>query len=259
MSTSAVSGSSSTTTSLTGTTSTSASAAQDQISSDFNFFLTMFTTQLQNQDPTSPLDPNEFTQQIAQFSTVQQAVVTNQNLEKLIASNNQSAAATAVNYIGKEIESTGNTGVVSGGQGAFSYILPEAAQSVQITIKNSSGQVVFTGAGQTSSGRNVAVWDGVNSTTGAQEPDGVYSISISATNAAGKTITPETRAVAVVSGVETDSAGTVQLITAAGNVAYDQVLAVRSPTYVDLSYGTNTSSSSGTDTSSNTNSSSSAS
>lgn len=221
-------------TSSSTSSKTSAAASQDQLSSDFNFFLTMLTTQLKNQDPSAPLDTNQFTQQIAQYSSVQQSVITNQNLEKLIASNNQSAAATAVSYIGKEVESVGNTGVVSGGQGAFSYILPQAANSVTITIKNSAGQVVFSGAGQTNSGRNVAVWDGVNSTTGQQEPDGVYTVSIDAKDTAGKAITAETRAVAVVSGVETDTSGAVQLITANGDVAYDQVLAVRAPTYANL-------------------------
>lgn len=217
------------------TSSTSASAGLDQISSDFTFFLTMLTTQLKNQDPTSPLDTNEFTQQIAQYSAVQQQVLANQNLEKLIAASNQSAVTTAVSYIGKEIETAGNTGVVAGGQGAFSYILPSTAASVEITIKNSAGQTVFTGAGRTTSGRNLVVWDGVNSNTGQQEPDGVYTISINAKNGSNQAITAETRAVAVVNGVESAADGAVMLSTGNGTVAMDDVLAVRAPTWADLS------------------------
>lgn len=214
---------------------TSASAAQDQLSSDINFFLKMLTTQLKNQDPTAPLDTNQFTQQIAQYSGVQQQVVTNSNLEKLLASNKQSSVTTAVSYIGKEVETAGNTGEVLGGQGGFSYILPRAAATAEISIKNSAGQVVFKGSGLTKEGRNLVVWDGVNSTTGAREPDGTYTISVKATDSSGKDITVETRSVAIVSGVETDKSGNPLLTAGTSKVAFDKILAVRSPTRADLS------------------------
>jgi flagellar basal-body rod modification protein FlgD len=219
----------------TSNSKTSATAAQTQLSSDINFFLKMLTTQLQNQDPTSPLDTNQFTQQIAQYSSVQQQVVTNSNLEKLLAANKQSSITTAVGYIGKEIETKGNTGEVSGGQGAFSYILPKAAANVTITIRNASGQTVFSGKGDNREGRNIAVWDGVNSTTGDQEPDGTYTISVEAEDAAKKPILAETRAVAIVGGVESDSNGDTLLAVGRNKVKFDEVIAVRSPSRIDLS------------------------
>jgi flagellar basal-body rod modification protein FlgD len=213
---------------------TSANAAQTQLSSDVNFFLKMLTTQLKNQDPTAPLDTNQFTQQIAQYSGVQQQVVTNANLEKLLAANKQSAVTTAVSYIGKEVETAGNTGEVLGGQGGFSYILPRAAATAEITIKNSSGQQVFKGQGLLKEGRNLVVWDAINSTTGQQEPDGIYTISVKATDSAGKDITAETRAVAIVSGVETNTTGEPTLTAGTSKVAFDKILAVRTPTRAQL-------------------------
>jgi flagellar basal-body rod modification protein FlgD len=214
---------------------TTADASQDQLSSDLNFFLKMLTTQLQNQDPTSPLDTNEFTQQIAQYSSVQQQVNTNSNLEKLLAANKQSSLTTAVGYIGKEVETKGNTGEVSGGQGAFSYLLPKAAASVEIVIRNANGVEVFRGKGDTREGRNIAVWDGVNSLTGAQEPDGTYTISVDASDASKKPILAETRAVAVVGGVESDSKGDMLLAVGRNKVKFDEVLAVRPPSRISLS------------------------
>ncbi len=219
----------------TGNSKTTAAAAQNQLSSDINFFLKMLTTQLQNQDPTSPLDTNQFTQQIAQYSSVQQQVVTNSNLEKLLAANKQSGITTAVGYIGKEIETKGNTGEVAGGQGAFSYILPKAAANVTITIKNSDGQTVFTGRGDSREGRNIAVWDGVNSITGNQEPDGTYTIAVEATDSSQKPILAETRAVAIVGGVESDAKGDTLLAVGRNKVKFDDVLAVRTPSRIDLS------------------------
>lgn len=214
---------------------TSAVASQNQLSSDINFFLKMLTTQLQNQDPTSPLDTNQFTQQIAQYSSVQQQVTTNANLEKLLASNKQSSLTTAVGYIGKEIETKGNTGEVSGGQGAFSYVLPKAAANVEITIRNANGVEVFKGKSDNREGRNIAVWDGVNSLTGAKEPDGTYTISVDASDAAKAPILAETRAVAIVGGVESDSKGDTLLAVGRNKVKFDEVLAVRAPSRINLS------------------------
>jgi flagellar basal-body rod modification protein FlgD len=218
----------------TASASSGSAASQAQLSSDINFFLKLLTTQLKNQDPSAPLDTNQFTQQIAQYSSVQQQVNTNSNLEKLLAANKQSSAVTAVGYIGKEIESKGNTGVVTGGQGAFSYILPKAANSAEITITNSIGQVVFRGNGDTKSGRNIVVWDGKNSTTGKQEPDGTYKIAINALDPAGKAILAETRSVATVTGVETDSAGNTLLSAGNGTINFNDVLAVRAISRANL-------------------------
>ncbi|MFZ4540910.1 MAG: flagellar hook assembly protein FlgD [Rickettsiales bacterium] len=216
------------------TSKTSATASLNQLSSDVNFFLTMLTTQLKNQDPTSSMDTAQFTAQIAQYSGVQQQVTTNANLEKLIAANKGSATSTAVSYIGKEVETAGNTSQLIGGQGAFSYILPATAQTSNITIKNSLGQTVFTGKGTTDSGRNLVIWDGVNSITGKQEADGIFTIGVEAVDAAGKTMKVETRSVTLVAGVETDSLGNALLTSGNVKVNFNNVLAVRTPTRAQL-------------------------
>lgn len=212
------------------TSKTTAEAAQTQLSSDVNFFLKMLTTQLKNQDPTSPMDTAQFTAQIAQYSGVQQQVVTNSNLEKLLANSKQSSASTAVSYIGKEVESTGKSGLVVGGQGAFSYILPKTAGNVDITITDSAGRTVFTGKGTKSEGRNLVIWDGKNSTTTNQEPDGIYNIAVKATDAAGNEMKTETRSVTIVTGVETDTDGSTLLTSGLNKVELLDVLAVRDPT-----------------------------
>ncbi len=225
--------------SSSSSTASTAKTGQSQLDSDLNFFLTMLTTQLKNQDPTQPMDTNQFTQQIAQYSSVQQQVNTNSNLEKLIAAGNKSALTNAVSYIGKEIESKGNTGTVSGGQGAFSYVLPSAAASTTITISNAAGSVVFSGKGDTKAGRNIVVWDGVNSSTGAQEADGTYTIAVTATDASGKAITPETRAVTTVTGVETDSDGNPVLSDGTNKINYSDVIAVRDPSRISTTTASN--------------------
>lgn len=228
--------------------------AGSKLNADFNFFLKMLTTQLQHQDPSEPMDTSQMTQQIATFSGVEQQVQTNSRLDQLLASNQQSQLGTAVSYIGREVETEGNTGSVIGGQGAFSYVLPEEAKTVSVVITNAAGKAVFSGAGTATKGRNTVVWDGKNSITGAQEPDGTYTVQVTAKNAAGVAITPDIRAVGIVEGVETDENGSVVLTVGDIKVKYDEILAVRAPSRVavedpaDTGSGTGSGSGSGSGT-----------
>jgi len=213
---------------------TQAEKDQAALTGNLDFFLKMLTTQLKQQDPTQPMDVNQMTQQIATLSSVQQQVNTNTNLEKLLAQGTTSQLSTAVSYLSKEVETKGSTGQVIGGQGSFAYVLPSDAASVKVTIKNAAGSVVFQGNGSTKSGRNLLVWDGVNSTSGTQEPDGTYTIAVTATDSSQKAITAEARAVGIVGGVQTDSTGAVVLTVGDTTVKYSDILAVREPTRANL-------------------------
>ncbi len=216
--------------------STEQQTAGTKLNADFNFFLKMLTTQLQNQDPSEPMDVSQMTQQITQFTQVEQQVQTNSKLDALVKSNAntvyQSQLATATTYIGREIETAGSSGQVYGGQGAFSYILPAQAQSVEITLRNSAGSIVYTGPGALDKGRNVLLWDGKDSTNHDQQPDGIYTMSVSAKGADGKFITAETRSVGLVSGFERDKNGDLLLSTGigTGSVPFGNVLTVRPAT-----------------------------
>src|ERR1043165_3489997 len=96
----------------TSTTPTTAGTpdAMKQLSSNFSTFLTLLTTQLQNQDPLSPMDSNQFTQQLVMFSQVEQQINTNDNLQSLIALNLSQTANSAVNYIGRILVMTNGEG-----------------------------------------------------------------------------------------------------------------------------------------------------
>ena len=64
-----------------------AAAGQSALNVNESDFLKLLTTQLQNQDPTAPMDSNQFVQQLVSLSQVEQAVNTNTDLEKLISLN----------------------------------------------------------------------------------------------------------------------------------------------------------------------------
>ena len=73
------------TNSSSNNSSNAANSSLDQLASNFNSFLTLLTTQLQNQDPLVPMDTNQFTQQLVEFAGVQQQVDMNTNMQTLIS------------------------------------------------------------------------------------------------------------------------------------------------------------------------------
>src|SRR5450755_1387621 len=97
------------------TTSTaSAGDAMSQLSGNFSTFLTLLTTQLKNQDPTSPMDSSTFTQQLVQYSQVEQQIDTNTNLKTLITQGQTQAGVNASSYLGKTVTVTnGKSGLLN--------------------------------------------------------------------------------------------------------------------------------------------------
>src|SRR5262245_48791469 len=88
------------------TNAANSSNALGKLSEDFNNFLTLLTTQLKNQDPLSPMDSTEFTQQLVAFTGVEQQINTNTKLDQLIKLDKAGLMTSAASYIGTEIEAT---------------------------------------------------------------------------------------------------------------------------------------------------------
>src|SRR5262252_6561989 len=78
--------------------------AMKQLSGNFSTFLTLLTTQLKNQDPTAPMDSNQFTQQLVEFSAVEQQINTNKNLQSLISLQTSAETINALPMVGKTIQ-----------------------------------------------------------------------------------------------------------------------------------------------------------
>ena len=176
------------------------STDQLDFTQNFDTFLTLLTTQLKNQDPLSPLDTNQFTQQLVMFSQVEQQIKTNSELSTLNGSAASSEAISATPMIGRTIEYNGNQAALSGGSATFSYTLPSNASSAVVSIQDASGNTVFTGAADPGAGRHNVVWNG-QANGGTQLPDGVYTIQIQAVDANNAAITATTTAIGAVAGV----------------------------------------------------------
>ncbi len=210
-----------------------------QLAEDFDTFLLLLTTQLQNQDPTEQLDTNEFTNQLVQFASVEQALATNENLEELVALENSNSLSSAINYVGQFVDAEGNAGVLDDdGYASFAYELDVGAASVSIIITDSAGRAVFQGEGPTGAGVQRVVWDGVNAFTRQQEPQGTYNIFVNATNSSGEELTDQYRSLTTgaVIGAEIID-GEVILNVAGTNVPVETVKTIRQPVVTNTGSG----------------------
>jgi flagellar basal-body rod modification protein FlgD len=178
-----------------------AERAKSQIAGNFETFLKLLTTQLQYQDPMSPMDSNEFTAQLVQFAGVEQSIATNKNLENLVNFALANATSAAVGYLGREVTAGGEIASL-GSEGAhWSYTLPRAAASNAITIVDSAGKAIFKGDGALAMGEHTFAWDGRTS-TGGVAPPGSYKILIAAKDPGGNDIAAAPMVKGVVSSVD---------------------------------------------------------
>jgi flagellar basal-body rod modification protein FlgD len=188
-----------TSSSSTSTTSTAASSAK--LTQSYDSFLKLLTTQLQNQDPLSPMESNEFTNQLVQFSQVEQQISQNTKLDKLVSLQNNNQTQASLGFIGLDVEATGNAFSYDGNPVKMSYTLPETSTSTKIQIKNEKGVTIRTIDGARSTNRQELTWDGKKADGSAAEP-GSYSMTVMAPKADSKLMTAKTTVFGRVSGIE---------------------------------------------------------
>jgi len=201
------------------------SAAQQQLAGNFDTFLTLLTTQLQNQDPLNPMDSNQFTQQLVEFSQVEQQINTNDNLKTLIGQGSTTTGAYAVSYLGKAVTVTNGNAPLVNSEADWTYNLGTTAAQTTLSVTDANGNVVYTGAGQTASGNHAFKWDGKN-TNGVQSPDGTYKLTVTSAAADGSAVTALVASTGVVSEVDMTS-GTPQLMIGPMDVSLGDVSAVQ--------------------------------
>ena len=168
---------------------------------NFQAFLTLLTTQLQNQNPLDPLDTNQFTQQLVEFASVEQKLKTNDSLSTLVSLQQTAQSTQALSFVGKNAVVKGDTTDLVNSQAAWELSIPSAS-NLTVNITNSSGQTVFTGKFAVNAGNNQPfVWNG-KSNDGTQNPDGQYKLTATATDSSGKSVGVGTEVVGTVSSVD---------------------------------------------------------
>ena len=182
-------------------------STEERLEAERTQFLTLFLTQLQNQDPTSPMDTNEMTNQLVQFTAVEQQIETNKSLGALVSAQAANTNAAAVNYIGEHVIFNGNNTNLADDGASWGYLLESEADTTTINVFNAAGDLVYSEEGSTGSGERFEFnWDGTDA-DGVKLPNGPYSVQINALDADNEGITAEVEAVGLVTGVVTGEAG----------------------------------------------------
>ena len=196
--------------SLNGTassTSSSSTTSSNQLSSSTASFLKLLTAQLQNQDPTNPMDNAQMTSQLAQISTVQGIQQLNTTLQGLITNSSNSQALQAASVVGHGVLVPGDSLVLpSSGSAVDGFDLATNADKVTISIKDGNGNLVRTlNVGSASAGTNTFSWDGT-ANDGSTAAAGNYTFSVTATQGTNQ-VTATALAVGLVSSVSLGASG----------------------------------------------------
>ncbi len=216
--------STSSTTSSTSSSSSSSSSSSTISSSDF---LNLLLSELQNQDPLNATSTTDFMNQLTSYANFTEQQSINSSMTSLASSFSSLVTLNSVNYIGHTVEAKTDTATLSGGSATFGYNLSAASSNVTITVKDSSGNTVYTGSGTGNEGDNTFTWNG-QTTSGKQLSDGgQYTISVTATDAAGNSVFNYATTTGKVTGIDT-STSTPSLTVNGVSVSAADIIAVTS-------------------------------
>jgi flagellar basal-body rod modification protein FlgD len=190
------------TSSSSGSAASAANAmASQQIAGNFQSFLTLLTTQLQNQNPLDPLDTNQFTQQLVEFAGVQQQLNTNDSLATLVSLQQTTQSTQALAFVGHVAVVAGSTAALSNSEAGWELDIPSNSD-LTVNITSSTGQTVFTGNYNVTAGNNQPfAWNGTGN-DGTQWPDGSYTLTATAKDSSGNNVAVGTSVQGVVSSVD---------------------------------------------------------
>lgn len=157
------------------TVANTASAASNRlVSSDFQTFLEMLTTQMQNQDPLNPVDSSDYAVQLATFSSVEQQVQTNDLLSGLIASMSQSGISDLASWVGMDAR-TQAPARFEGEPLTLNPLPAVLADEAWLVVRDQSGaEVARSAIGLDGS---EITWEGLDA-NGDPLPDGIYAFEV---------------------------------------------------------------------------------
>jgi flagellar basal-body rod modification protein FlgD len=133
---------------------------------------------MKNQDPSSPMDSNQFTTELVQFSSVEQQINTNSSLTQLIQLTQASQIEQSSSMIGKPVTVNSSQLSLQNGSAAINFSTTKA-EPVAVAVYNAAGIQVQTASFTTAAGANTWKWDGKDA-SGTHLPDGAYKVSVNA-------------------------------------------------------------------------------
>ncbi len=191
-------------------------------------FLQLLVAQLENQDPLNPTDDKEFVAQMATFSSLEQLIDVNGNLQSLALGQANLINAQALGLIGKEalVEGGDSVRISQGKPDTIVYSLPSAAGEATLTVYAADGTPVRVfELDKTATGRTTLSWDGTDS-AGNKLADGEYRIEVHATDASGQPMTVELFRSLSIDGVNFGGNG-ISLVSGGQEIPFDSIIEIR--------------------------------
>jgi flagellar basal-body rod modification protein FlgD len=167
---------------------------------DFNMFLKLLTTQMQNQDPLDPMDTSQYTQQLVQFSQVEQSIQQTRTLKDILARLSTQDLAQSAAFIGREARfALPVSGLGASGSASWVVAPERPAAGLTATITDSSGRIVHRAELPPGEGQRFS-WDG-RLPDGSRAAAGPYTLAVAATDARGAAIPATVQGVGLVRDV----------------------------------------------------------
>jgi flagellar basal-body rod modification protein FlgD len=188
--------------SATAGATTATDDSSTKLSSDYNLFLKLLTTQLQNQDPTNPMDSSQYTQQLVQYSQVEQSITQNKTLNSILSSLNMSSLTSSSSMIGQPVQLDSDKAGLSAAKPAeWQWTATNAITKLTATVLDSKGAKVDTFNIDVTGTSGQFSWDGTT-TSGKKYTDGLYQLQLTGTSAAGAKISTTANAIGKVEDVQ---------------------------------------------------------
>ncbi len=166
------------------TTAPSAAASTGSFGSDFQTFLTLLTTQLQNQDPTNAMSPEQMTAQLVQFAGVEQQILANDNLRTLIDLQSAAQLTASAPLLGRVVEVESDRLSLQDGEATLRLPAAGAAREALVRVLDTAGAVLREDRVPLGAAPQDWRWDGRDS-RGEQRPDGAYAFAAIGLDAEG--------------------------------------------------------------------------
>jgi flagellar basal-body rod modification protein FlgD len=180
-----------------------------------------------NQDPLNATSVTDFVNQMTAYTNFTQQASINSNLSALAGAFSSLVTLNSVNYIGHTVQAIADTAILTNGSATFGYTLSAAATKVSISVADSDGKTVWTGTGTGNSGTNSFTWDGKDSSGKQLDDGGKYTVTITATDAAGNSVFNYSTISGVVTGIDTSN-GAPSLTVNGVSVSASNVIGVTS-------------------------------
>ncbi|PRD65320.1 flagellar hook assembly protein FlgD [Malikia granosa] len=205
---------------------TSASSASGSVDDAQSNFMKLLVAQMQNQDPMNPMDNAQMTSQMAQLNMVSGINQLNTTLSSALSSFQATQTMQASSLIGREVLVPSSTLQLSAGQAKMGVDLAQSADSLKLTVLDSTGQVLRTmDLGASAAGVRQLSWDGATD-AGAAAADGSYSFKLEALRN-GQSVTATALSAAQVGGVSLSNNNVRLSLPGLGEVALADVRQVR--------------------------------